>query len=177
MSVLIRPERSVDEPDTFEVNRLAFPTPFEAELVNRLRTAVTAERGPWISLVAEDAQAIVGHILFTEVILSRDGEDVGRAWGLAPMAVRPEGQRRGVGSALVRAGLERCRDSDLGAVFVLGHPEYYPRFGFQPTEAFGIRWEQNVPPEVFMGVELVEGTLAAWRGAEVRYRPEITDAD
>lgn len=138
------------------VNVSAFETPAEASLVDALRE----QAQPLVSLVAEDDGAIVGHILFSPVSLS--GHPALRIMGLGPMAVAPEHQRKGIGSALVRAGLERCKQRDFGAVVVLGHPAYYPRFGFSSSARFGLGCEYDVPEEVFMVVELQPGFL---RGA------------
>jgi putative acetyltransferase len=88
--------------------------------------------------------------------------------GLAPMAVLPAHQRRGVGSSLVRAGLDVCRHRGVDAVVVLGHAAFYPRFGFQPASRFGIRSEYDVPDDVFMAIELRPGALAGPAGL-VRY--------
>jgi putative acetyltransferase len=105
-----------------------------------------------ISLIAEEKLAVVGHIMFSPVKLS--GHSELRIMGLAPMAVAPEHQRIGIGSALVRAGIEQCKKLGCGAVVVLGHPEYYPRFGFSPSASFGISCEYDVPEEEFMILEL-----------------------
>ena len=84
--------------------------------------------------------------------------------GLAPMAVAPSHQHQGIGSALVRAGLERCKALGAGAVIVLGHPEYYPRLGFSPAVRFGIGCEYDAPQEAFMVVELQPGYLRGVSG-------------
>jgi len=88
--------------------------------------------------------------------------------GLAPMAVVPARQRQGIGSALVRGGLDRCRQCACDAIVVLGHPEYYPRFGFAPASAFGLTSEYDVPDEVFMVLELKQGVLRGKSGV-IRY--------
>ena len=95
------------------------------------------------------------------------------AVGLAPLAVLPEHQRQGVGSQLVKAGLDACRSQGLFAVLVLGHPEYYTRFGFVPASTKGLQYEHAVPPEAFMVLALQSGALAHERGV-VRYRPEFS---
>ncbi len=154
--MLIRAEEERDWAAVHVLNASAFETPAEADLVNVLRV----QAQPVVSLVAEHAGSVVGHLLFSPVTLS---DHVGvNIMGLAPMAVAPSHQRRGIGSALVRAGLERCRALGVGAVVVLGHPEYYPRFGFSPGVRFGIRSEYEVPDEAFMVAELQPGFL---RGA------------
>src|SRR5512134_1693331 len=96
---------------------------------------------------------VVGHILFTPVSLEPPVPV--RIAGLAPMAVRPEHQRSGIGGQLIRAGLDACRGNGYSAVVVLGHPEYYPRFGFAPGHTFGLVCEFPCPPEAFMAIELV----------------------
>lgn len=154
--MLIRAEEQKDWAAVHALNISAFETPAEANLVSALREQVQ----PLVSLIAEDDGGIVGHIMFSPVSLS--GHPALRIMGLAPMAVAPEHQRKGIGSALVRAGLEECKQLGFGAVVVLGHPAYYPRFGFSPSARFGIGCEYDVPEEVFMVVELQAGFL---RGA------------
>ena len=117
---------------------------------------------PVISLVAEHCDEIVGHILFSPARLSEYPET--RIMGLAPMAVRPGHQGKGIGSALVRAGLQACTDLGANAVIVLGHPEYYPRFGFLPSSRFRLDSEYDVPDEVFLALELEPGALSALSG-------------
>jgi putative acetyltransferase len=154
--MLIRSEQEKDRTAVHAVNVSAFDTPVEANLVDALR----ARADPIVSLVAEDNRAILGHIMFSPVALS--GHPALRIMGLAPMAVAPVHQRKGIGSALVRAGLEQCKQLGFGAVVVLGHPAYYPRFGFTSSTRFGIGCEYDVPEDVFMAVELHAGFL---RGA------------
>jgi putative acetyltransferase len=165
--MLIRFERPDDATAVHSVNRRAFGQPGEAELVDALRTSGGS---PFISLVAEAEGRIVGHILFTPVTV--EGDEPFQALGLAPMAVLPEFQRRGIGSQLVRAGLDACRDAGESIVFVVGHPEFYPRFGFMPAQPLGLRWDRVVPTDVFMVCELMPDALRGRRGI-VRYRPEF----
>jgi putative acetyltransferase len=94
------------------------------------------------------------------------------AIGLGPMAVLPEYHRMGIGSQLVNVGLDACAQTDYGFVVVLGHPGYYPRFGFTPSKPHGIVWEHDVPEEVFMIKELKQGALAHTQGV-VKYRAEF----
>ena len=158
----IRAERDGDRAAVRAVNEAAFETSLEADLVEALRDSVQ----PLVSLVAEEKGAVVGHILFSPVTLI--GRPELRMMGLAPMAVVPERQGEGIGSDLVRAGLEECRVLGARAVMVLGHPEYYPRFGFEPAFRFGLGSEYDVPGEAFMALELEPGALADASGT-VRY--------
>ncbi|HLL77770.1 MAG TPA: N-acetyltransferase [Pyrinomonadaceae bacterium] len=165
--ITVRSEQAGDIDAVRRVNELAFGRPEEAALVEALRRAAD----PHVSLVAADGNRVVGHIFFSPVTIE-SGESTSAAMGLAPMAVVPEYQRRGVGSLLVREGLEECRRAGCDAVVVLGHPEYYPRFGFRPASRFGLRCEYTVPDEAFVALELVPGALAGRRGL-VKYRPEF----
>ncbi len=155
----IRPEQPEDRDDVWHVNRDAFDRDDEADLVDRLR----AQAPGYLGLVAVDDGAVVGHIAFTPVTLMPPRIDVD-VWGLAPMAVLPEQQRRGLGTALVRAGLAACRAEGVGAVVVLGHPGYYPRFGFTPGAGRGLTSTYAAPPEAFMVLELTPGALDGVRG-------------
>jgi putative acetyltransferase len=160
--MLIRAEEPRDRTAVHSVNEAAFDSPEEADLVDALR----ASARPVISLVAEAGGKVVGHIMFSPVQL--EGHARLAIMGLAPMAVLQEHQRKGVGSALVRAGLERCREIGCDAVVVLGHPEYYPRFGFAPASSYGLRSEYAVPDDVFMVLELKQGALEGVSG-KIRY--------
>jgi putative acetyltransferase len=164
MPTRIRLELEGDIAAIREVNRAAFGRDLEADLVEALRERTR----PLISLVAVEAGVVVGHILFSPVTLSSD--PALPAMGLAPMAVTPERQRQGIGSALVRAGLGECRRAGFAAVVVLGHADYYSRFGFVPASRFGVRSEYDVPDDVFMAVELPEGALGGKTGT-VRHHP------
>lgn len=156
--MLIRPEREADRKVVYTVNAAAFETEAEAKLVDVLR----ADADPIVSLVAEEQGQIVGHIMFSPVTLSGDPQL--SMMGLAPLAVTPQYQRKGIGSALVRAGLEQCKQLGAVAVVVLGHPNYYPRFGFVPSSRFAIDYEYEVPEEVFMAMELHPAVLRGKTG-------------
>ncbi len=166
-NVLIRHEEPSDAAQVREVNDLAFGTTTESRLVDALREAPGS-----ISLVATVDSRVIGHILFTPVTI--DSAIATRAAGLGPMAVHPEHQRAGVGSRLVQAGLDECRRRGYRAVVVVGHPEYYPRFGFVPAHTKGLTCEFPVPPAVFMVLELDSGALTGVTGL-VRYHPEFGD--
>jgi putative acetyltransferase len=110
--------------------------------------------------------------MFSPVLLS--GYPDLKVLGLGPMAVLPEHQRKGTGSALVGSGLEQGKQLGFGAVVLAGHPEFYPRFGFQPASHFGIACEFDVPEEAFMAVELQPGFLADAKGT-IKYHPAFKD--
>lgn len=167
--MLIREEQESDRAAVFAINAAAFSTDAEARLVDALR----ARAHPTVSLVAEDEGIIVGHIMFSPVTLREHPDRF--LMGLAPMAVLPERQHCGIGSALVRAGLERCAALDAGAVVVLGHPDYYPKFGFVPSVGFGVVSTYDVPPEVFMALELTPGSLDG--GGTVAYHAAFDELE
>jgi putative acetyltransferase len=163
---IIRAETGTDLDRIREVNRLAFGRDDEARLVEALRAGGHAR----ISLVAEEGGQVVGHILFSELPIVTEKGTV-EALALAPMAVAPDRQRHGIGSLLVREGLRACRGSGHRIVVVLGHPEFYPRFGFSAKMAVRLRSPFSGP--AFMAVELVPGALGSVEG-EVRYPPPFT---
>ena len=168
-TVGIRRETPGDEAEVRRVNELAFNQGMEANLVDRLR----ATCADYLSFVAVDSDRVVGHILFTPVTL--DGSELS-GMGLAPMAVLPAQQRRGIGSRLVRHGLDHLRRAGCPFVVVVGHPGYYPRFGFEKASAFNLRsqWD-GIPDEAFMVAVFQADALPA-HGSVVRYRPEFDDA-
>ena len=168
---IVREERPGDEAAIRDVNRAAFETDVEAGLVDALRQTCP-ER---LSLVALRGGDVVGHILFTPATVHAGTREV-RGMGLAPMAVLPAHQRAGIGSALVRVGIERVRAAGCPFVIVLGHPEYYPRFGFERASAWGLTCEyEGVPDEAFMIVVFDPGAMRGCSGV-ARYRPEFAAA-
>jgi putative acetyltransferase len=167
--LIVRNEKPEDIAAIHEVNEKAFGQPAEANLVDALR----ANGKVTLSLVAVQDDRVVGHILFSPVTIESEKESLA-AVGLAPMSVLPEFQNQGIGSRLVRAGLDECRKALHDSVVVLGHPEFYPRFGFTPASRHGIKSEYDVRDEVFMIMELREGALAG-RSGIVKYQPEFND--
>jgi len=166
--IAIRGEEVRDHGDVFTVHARAFPTPAEAKLVGALRAAGSAT----VSLVAERDGRVVGHILFSPVRVEAGGAGFD-AIGLAPLAVLPEEQRSGIGQALTRAGLDACRRAGHDVVVVLGHPSYYPRFGFEPAAPRGLVYSGGRAFDgAFFVAELAPGALAGRTGV-VHYRPEF----
>lgn len=168
MTVRVRREREGDIKDIYNINLLAFGREDEGRLVDRLRSEVS----PFISLVAgDDTGPLAGHILFTPVTAGRSAL---RAAGLGPMAVLPERQGSGTGTALIKEGLRACAEEGMGAVFVLGHPEYYSKFGFTHASAKGIYWKSEEFAPYFFVIELDAGALDGVTG-EVRYHPAFDE--
>lgn len=161
---MIRLESAADRAPIRALNRAAFETWAEADLVDALRR----DAHPFVSMVALDDDALVGQITFSPATL--DSDPALRIAGLGPMAVLPARQREGIGGALVEAGLAQCRAAGFVAAVVLGHAGYYPRFGFTPASRFDLECDYDVPDEVFMALELEAGTLADRRG-RIHYHP------
>ncbi|XSG77668.1 GNAT family N-acetyltransferase [Herpetosiphon llansteffanensis] len=157
--MLIRPETSADRAAITTINQQAFGRTSEAGLVNALRQVTSI-----ISLVAEFDNQLVGHILFSPVQYDQAPTSI-TIWGLGPLAVLPNQQAKGVGSALVKAGLEACRQAHIQALVVLGGPAYYQRFGFQPATNWHLRCHYPVDAQFFMAQELVEHALAGLDGS------------
>jgi putative acetyltransferase len=163
MSISIRPERPDDLPGIRDVHREAFASDAEARLVDALRDGGYVR----LSLVAEDGGRIIGHIFFSEMWIDLPERTLD-ALALAPMSVLPEYQRQGIGSALVRQGLDDCAEAGHRIVLVVGHPEFYPRFGF--SRDLARRLDSPYQCEAFMSFELMPGALYGVVGT-VRYSP------
>ncbi len=168
--LIIRPETPEDVDSIGHVNEQAFGQENESMLIERLRNRGVLT----ISLVALQDGEVVGHIAFSPVAIE-SGLSSFEATALAPMAVLPAYQRQGIGGRLARAGLEECRRLGHEIVVVVGHPDYYPRFGFVPAKPKGIECEFEVPEEAWMILELQEGALAGRRGT-VRFQSEFKEA-
>ena len=153
------------------INEKAFPQPHEANIVNRLR----ANCDGLLSLLALQDKKVIGHILFSPVIIEGH-HGILEGKGLAPMAVLPEFQRQGVGTELVKTGIRMLKKSACPFIIVLGHPEYYPRFGFEPASRYGIKsqWE-GVPDHAFMILCLDKSRTNDVSGI-AKYRDEFNEA-
>ena len=164
--MIVRTETPADHEAVARVVTEAFEGDGEARLIEVIRAS--ADHLPDLSLVAEIDGEVVGHILFSRVVVDdRETGTTTPALALAPMAVAPAHQRAGVGSALVREGLVRAASRPEAAVIVLGHAEYYPRFGFRPASGFGITppWP-DIPDDAFLVLPLPAWTDAC-RGVVV----------
>ena len=164
----IREERPGDTPHIRHVNQRAFGQDQEANIVD----AVRANGGALISLVATTNGRVVGHILYSPASLGTEA----RGAALGPMAVLPEYQRQGIGSRLIEAGNGRLRAAGCPFVVVVGHADYYPRFGFRPASAHGLTCEWPVPEDVFMVLVLDHACMNGVSGL-VRYRPEFSSVE
>lgn len=167
--LVIRPEKPEDIESIRNINEKAFRQKNESKLVDKLRNRGVLT----ISLVAVWDSEVVGHIAFSPVVVE-SGTSSSKAIALAPMAVLQGYQQKGIGSQLVRAGLEECRRLGYEMVVLVGHPDYYPRFGFVPAKPKGVDCEFQVPEEAWMLLELREGALAGRRGV-VKFEPEFKE--
>ncbi|MEN8158874.1 MAG: N-acetyltransferase [Myxococcota bacterium] len=147
------------------IHEAAFGQPDEARLAARL----LREARPLVSWVAEEASRPIGHVLFTEVAIEGGGKRPA-AGALAPVGVLPLAQGRGLGSALIRAGIEACRPLGWELLFVLGNPSYYGRFGFRLAAPLGLHYASHDFDVAFQVQELRPGALAGAAGW-VRYHP------
>jgi len=160
----IRDEQPGDVGAVWEVNRQAFDQEQEGRIIDALRE----HGGALLSLVAIADGAVVGHIMFSPLTV---GLVVGAALG--PMAVLPAYQRQGIGSRLVERGVERLRSDGSPFIVVIGHPEFYPRFGFESAGAYGLTCEWDVPTAAFM-VTILNPRVRGSLGGLARYRPEFS---
>jgi putative acetyltransferase len=165
----IRAEKTEDFAAIRQVNIAAFGRVNEADLVDNLRKA-----SQFLSFVAVEDSQVVGHIFFSPVSVDGDCTLKSPILGLAPLAVLPNYQKRLIGSSLAQYSLKEIEGLGFSAVVVLGHPEYYPRFGFVPAKQKGLTCEYPVPDDVFMVLEMQSGALQSCTGT-VKYSPEFKD--
>jgi putative acetyltransferase len=165
MLLEIREERPEDIAGIREVNRCAFGQSLEGDIVDSLRSNGAA----LLSLVATWDGSIVGHIMYSPISVGADASGA----ALGPMAVLPDFQRKGIGSRLIQTGSRKLQAAGYPFVVVLGHADYYPRFGFKPASTYGIQCEWEVPDEVFMVLVLDELKMDGVSGL-AKYRPEFS---
>jgi len=172
MDVIIRNETKKDYDQIRKINDLAFKQENEGKMVDALRK--TTDFNYLLSLVAEIKGEIVGHILFYPLKIKNKNEEH-TVLSLAPIAVHPKYQNKGIGSKLVKRGLEIAKDNGFDAVIVIGHPNYYPRFGFTPAKNWNIKLPFNAPDDVFLAIELKKDSLKNCSGT-VEFTKEFFDA-
>ncbi|MDM5317453.1 N-acetyltransferase [Fictibacillus sp. b24] len=168
--IKIRIEKEADYIVIDEINSSAFNGEGESKLIRAIRDSEWFV--PELSLIAEKDEEVVGHILFSEVTIQTENEQV-PTLALAPMAVSPQHQKQGIGTLLVQTGLEKAQQLGYEHVVVLGHPDFYPKFGFVSSVAKGIHSPFPVPEEVFMVLELKKGSLEGIKG-KVEYPPAFS---
>lgn len=170
-TITIRQELAQDRATIYELIRAAFATVEESDhgeqdLVERLRQSPSFI--PKLSLVAEIGPGeLVGHILLTRVRIIRDAASASPSLAVAPLSVAPSWQRLGVGSALIREAHRRAAALGYGSAVLLGYPEYYRRFGYQPAGPQGIRFPFEAPADCCMAIELLPGGLQGVKGEVV----------
>ena len=165
LEIDIRPETENDHVSIRRVNDLAFGRPEEGRLVDNLRQLPEFE--PRLSLIAELDGQIIGHVLFSPIyIQGEDGEEY-PCLSLGPIAVAPEYQEQGYGGKLIEAGHRAALELDYTAVLLLGHPGYYPRFGYLPAEKWEITNPWQIDDDPWMGIELVKGALECKAGLAI----------
>lgn len=162
----IRQETLHDFKKVFEINCSAFRQVNEAKLVDTLRKNPTVFV-PELSIVALENDEIVGHILFTKINIKDGKGNFYQSLGLAPIAVMPEQQKKGIGTKLIEHGLEKAKKIGFKSVIVLGHENYYPKFGFKPADKWRITAPFNVPANMFMAIELEKDSLKNISGTVV----------
>lgn len=172
MKVCIRQEKTDDRKEVHEINTLAFGQEAEAKLVDLLRDSKAFV--PALSLVATVEDKLVGHILFSKIVVVDEARNEVESLALAPMAVLPGFQRKGIGGQLIKSGLDEARERKHKSVIVLGHEHYYPKFGFVPAEKWNIKAPFDVPANVFMALELVTDGLKGVSGT-VKYPKEFDE--
>ncbi|MEZ0480681.1 GNAT family N-acetyltransferase [Planococcus sp. SSTMD024] len=176
MKVIIEQERTREFEQVEDIVRQAFlgerfSDQTEHRLVKRLRESRAYV--PELSLTAKlPSGELLGHILLTKAQIV-EGEKSRETLALAPVSVLPEHQGKGIGSALIGSALERAKELDFLSVIVLGHPGYYPKFGFEPAIRWNVHAPFEVPEEAFMALELVPGALYSVSGV-VRYADEFS---
>ena len=170
MNLTIRTEGEKDYERVYEINKLAFQQEDESKLIENIRKGENFI--PELSLVAEIDNQIVGHILFSKIQII--GSSVFESLALAPMAVIPDLQKQGIGTALINKGMKKAKEMGFDSIIVLGHSEYYPKFGFLKASKWNITCPFEVPDEAFMAIELTEKAFDGKSGI-VKYPDEFME--
>lgn len=155
MEIRIRQEEKEDHKRVYKINKMAFGQEKESKLIEKIRRGPNFV--PELSLVAEKDNEIVGHILFSKIQIV--GESEYETLMLAPLAVIPELQKQGIGGKLIKKGIEKAKELGVESIIVVGHKDYYPKFGFQKASKWGIKCPFEVPDGAFMGIELTDKAL------------------
>ena len=163
--ITLRQEIPSDFQEVYDIHAVAFGQENEAKLVDLLRASPAFV--PELSLVATVGNTLVGHILFSKIKIVDAEQNEWESLALAPVAVHPEYQKQGIGGKLILAGLDKAKALNFKSVIVLGHAQYYPKFGFVPANMWNIKAPFDVPAEVFMGLELVPDGLKNVQGTVV----------
>jgi len=170
MDLKIRQENIKDFKEVYDLISISFKQENEAKLVELLRKSDAFI--PELSLVAILEEKIVGHILFTKIQIINDNQNKFDSLALAPVSVIPNLQKKGIGSKLIRFGVEKAKEMNFKSVIVLGHEHYYPKFGFVAAEKWNIKAPFKVPTNVFMGLEILVDGLKGVSGT-VKYPKEF----
>ncbi|WP_042204493.1 GNAT family N-acetyltransferase [Paenibacillus camerounensis] len=167
--MIIRSEQLSDYAEVFKLNYLAFGNrEDESKLIESIR--LSDGFIPELSIVAEENEQIVGHALFSKAEIV-DEENCHEVIVLAPLAVLPSNQKTGIGGKLIQEGLKRCVALGYKFVFLIGHPTYYPKFGFKQARNYGFELKQfDVSDDVFMFLELTEGNIKTTIKGEFRFQ-------
>ncbi|KEI34628.1 GNAT family N-acetyltransferase [Allofrancisella frigidaquae] len=168
MNIKIRHEQLADQELIYKLISNCFESGDEEKLVRLLHT----DHQNLISLVAELDNQIIGQIILSK--MSQDGIPNIDIYGLAPMCVSPNYQNLGIGAKLVEQVIQEAKKCNIDAIFVLGHPNYYPRFGFKPATEYNVKCEYDVPADVFMVLDL-SGKLKKLHGKTVYYAEEFKE--
>ncbi|WP_010530572.1 GNAT family N-acetyltransferase [Lentibacillus jeotgali] len=164
MNFIIRQEQEIDYESTEKVVKIAFVSAEQSDqdehnLVSRIRKSDVLV--PELSLVAvdKDKNEILGHILLSKVLIGNGDNQKVKSLALAPVSVLPDYQNKGIGTSLIKRVLEKAKELRYQSIIVLGHPEYYPKFGFKKASLWQIKAPFAVPEEALMAIELQEGSL------------------
>jgi putative acetyltransferase len=166
----IRSQSPKDIPAVRTINELAFGRPIEADIVDQLRENCPGT----LSLVAASENQVIGHIFFSPAVIENPGNKLD-GMALAPMAVTPDFQRKGVGSMLIKAGIEIIKKTTCPFIITVGHPEFYSCFGFEKASDYSLRSQWDVPDDAFMVLILNAEAMAGVSGT-AKFRQEFNQA-